>query len=355
VWPDAHDSSAAVQRGGTGPGLRADLARERPTRRRNGDQLGPNPRRRGRVKTPTASDANGLTTTNGPLRTIAALASAVRPHQWAKNALVFLPVLAAHKAGSDVYMPLAKGVAAFCLTASAVYLCNDIIDLPKDRVHPRKRHRALASGALSIRAAGVTAVLLLAAAATLASSLPSAFWGTLGFYVAVSMAYSLDLRRRPVVDVITLATLYAVRVVAGAALVSVPLSRWFVALAVFLFLSLALVKRVVELQDVEGDVTRAGRGYRPSDVPVLVAIGCASTVASMLVYCLYITGEDVLRLYRHPDVLWFGLPLLLYWQTRVWLFTSRRAMHHDPVVFALRDRVSYVIAVAFLGMVLVAT
>ena len=335
----------------------AILARRDPIRRRNGDQWrGRNPcRTPARVKTPTASDADGLPATAGPLRTLVALASAVRPHQWAKNALLFLPVLAAHKGGSDVFVPLAKGVVAFCLTASAVYLCNDIIDLPKDRVHPRKRLRALASGALSVRVAAIAAVILLAVAVVLSASLPPAFWGTLGFYVAVSMAYSLDLRRRPVVDVITLATLYAVRVVAGAALVAVPLSRWFVALAVFLFLSLALVKRVVELQDVEGDVTRAGRGYRPSDVPVLIAIGSASTVASMLVYCLYITGEDVLQLYRRPDVLWFGLPLLLYWQTRIWLFTTRRAMHHDPVVFALRDRVSYVIAVAFLGMVLVAT
>lgn len=291
---------------------------------------------------------------SAPRPAILALLSAIRPHQWAKNGLLLLPVLAAHKAGSAVLVPVSLGVAAFCLTASAIYLCNDILDLPNDRAHPQKRHRALASGALGIRTAAVTAVILLAAAAGLAKLVPPAFAGALAFYIATSIAYTLDLKRRPVVDVITLATLYAVRVVAGAALVSVPLSRWFLALAVFLFLSLALVKRVVELQDTAGDANPAGRSYRASDIPVLVAIGCASTVASMLVYCLYITGDEVLRLYRHPDLLWLGLPLLLYWQTRVWLFTNRRAMHHDPVVFALRDRVSYVVAAAFLAMVFLA-
>jgi 4-hydroxybenzoate polyprenyltransferase len=309
-------------------------------------------RRRARGEAPAASDPP--VSTLGPSWTVFALISAIRPHQWAKNALLLLPALAAHKAGSDALVPLALGVAAFCLTASAIYLCNDLFDLPIDRAHPTKRRRALASGALSIRVAAVTAVTLLTAAASLSKSLPASFSGALGVYIAVSLAYTLDLRRRPVVDVITLAMLYAVRVVGGAALVDVPLSRWFLALAVFLFLSLALVKRVVELQDATGDASPSGRGYRPSDVPVLVAVGCAATVASMLVYCLYITGEDVLRLYRRPDLLWLGLPLLLYWQTRVWLFTNRRAMHHDPVVFALRDRVSYVIAAAFLGTVFLA-
>jgi 4-hydroxybenzoate polyprenyltransferase len=157
-------------------------------------------------------------------------------------------------------------------------------------------------------------------------------------------------------DVILLATLYTLRVIAGATLEAVPLSRWFLAFSIFLFLSLALIKRVVELQDNASGPSQAigGRGYVAADVPTLSALGLGATIATSLVYCLYITSQDVLRLYPRPDILWGGLPVLLYWQARAWLLVNRHKMYEDPVVFALRDRVSWICSIAFLALVFLA-
>jgi len=285
------------------------------------------------------------------------LLRALRPHQWAKNTLLVLPALAAHVAWApSLGLDLLAGFASFSLLASASYLLNDIIDLPHDRLHPSKCRRPLASGQIPVRlAAGMAAVLLVAAAA-IAAGLPQRFQLALGAYLALNLAYTFGVRRLPVADVIALATLYATRVVAGAALVDVPLSRWFLAFSLFLFLSLALVKRVVELQAVPDGTTGfvRGRSYLRADIPVLVSLGVACAAASALVYCLYVTGEDVGHLYRRSDVLWIGLPLVIYWQARVWLITSRGDMHSDPVVFALRDRVSWYALAAFLLTVVAA-
>jgi len=285
------------------------------------------------------------------------LLRALRPHQWAKNALLLLPALAAHLAWTPALgLDLLGGFAAFSLLASALYLVNDVLDLRHDRLHPTKSRRPLASGQLSVATALGAAALLFVAAAALALGRGAHFQLTLVAYLAINLAYTLDLKRRPVLDVIVLATLYATRVVAGATLVDVPLSRWFIAFALFLFFSLALVKRVAELQAVPDGTTGflQGRSYMRADVPALVALGAACTAASALVYCLYVTGDDVGRLYRHPDLLWAGLPLVLYWQARIWLITNRGDMHDDPVVFALRDRVSYVVLAAFVVTVLAA-
>jgi 4-hydroxybenzoate polyprenyltransferase/phosphoserine phosphatase len=281
----------------------------------------------------------------------------LRLHQWAKNALLFLPALAAHLAWTpDLFAAAALGFLAFGFTASSIYLVNDLVDLPHDRRHPTKRLRPFANGDLSIRAGLITIALLLAAAGAVALALPRSFALVLGLYLVLTTAYTFVLKQKPFLDVIVLAVLYTTRVIAGAALVAVPLSRWFLGFSVFFFLSLALVKRVVELQGrFEVDNAQVpGRGYDPSDVPVLMAFGAAAAVASALVYCLYITGDDVLRQYEHPDRLWAGLPLLLYWLGRAWLFAGRRAMTEDPVVFALRDRVSRLALLAFLGVILAA-
>jgi len=286
------------------------------------------------------------------------LAKALRPHQWAKNTLLLLPALAAHVAWTPALgLTLLQGVAAFSLLASALYLVNDLADLRHDRLHPTKSRRPLASGQLGVPAAVGAAAILLAAAAALALPLPAAFRLALAAYLGLNVTYTLDLKRRPILDVIVLATLYATRVVAGAALADVPLSRWFLAFSLFLFLSLALVKRVVELKAVPDGATDfvRGRAYLRADIPVLASLGAACAAASALVYCLYVTGGEVGRLYRHPDVLWLGLPLILYWQARVWVVTNRGDMHDDPVVFALRDRVSYAVAGLFLLTMVVAT
>jgi 4-hydroxybenzoate polyprenyltransferase len=282
---------------------------------------------------------------------------AIRPHQWVKNTLLFLPALAGHLSWTPgLAATMLAGFAAFGLAASAIYVLNDLVDLPNDRRHPTKRLRPFASGRLTIATGLTTAVVLLGTAAAIAMQLPSGFFTVLCCYVALTTAYSVTLKHKPILDVITLAMLYTLRVIAGAELAAVVLSRWFLGFSVFFFLSLALVKRVVELQGKFAAEGRdlPGRDYRVSDLPVLVGLGAGATVASAVIYCLYITGEDVLRNYSHPERLWGGLPLLLYWQARVWLFAGRQSMTEDPVVFALRDRVSRLAFATFLLVILIA-
>jgi 4-hydroxybenzoate polyprenyltransferase len=198
--------------------------------------------------------------------------------------------------------------------------------------------------------------VLLLVSVGIAVGLPPAFQAMLIVYAAVTTAYSLVLKQRPILDVITLAGLYTIRVVAGAALVTVSLSRWFLAFSVFFFFSLALVKRVVEMSRRVGTDSEGvpGRGYQVGDIPVLRSLGTTSVMASAIVYCLYITGSEVTDLYTQPDLLWIGLPILLYWQSRVWLLVGRDRLHEDPVTFALTDRASRILLLGFLVVVWVA-
>lgn len=284
----------------------------------------------------------------------AAWVRAIRPHQWVKNGLLVLPILAAHLAWSwSLVADVVAGLAAFSLLASAVYLVNDLADLPHDRRHATKRERPLASGHLSIPAALATAVGLVAASAVLALQLPQAFAAALGVYLVLNVGYSWGGKRLLVLDVVLLAALYTVRVVAGAALAEIELTGWFLAFAIFFFLSLAVLKRVVELEDRAKDGVVAGRSYRPVDLPVLRAVGPAAGVMSALVFCLYITGP-VRELYEHPDLLWLGLPLFLYWIVRIWLLGVRGDVDDDAVVFVLRDVPSYAVLTAFLAVVFLA-
>ncbi len=280
-----------------------------------------------------------------------ALIRAIRPHQWSKNALLVLPALAAHLPWSgSLAWTVATGFFAFSFLASAGYILNDLADLPHDRQHKTKRHRPVTSGDLPIPWALASAVGLVGVAGAIAWTLPAAFRAVLASYFVISVTYSLVLKRHEMIDVITLATLYTARVVAGAVLVDVALSRWFLAFSVFFFLSLALIKRVAELLDPSDEESDAapGRGYLRSDVPFLTSFGSAAVAASGLVYCLYITGDDLNSLYSSPDLLWFGLPLLLYWQGRIWMLAARGKMMQNPVLFALRDTVSHVTIGAFL-------
>ena len=282
---------------------------------------------------------------------------AIRPHQWAKNVLLFLPAMAAHLVfGIALVQQLAAGFLAFSAGASALYLLNDLIDLPHDRRHPTKRHRPFAAGDLSIPAGAVGVVVLLAISAVFTAMVGGRFWMVLLTYLALSLGYSLVIKRQAVLDVIGLASLYTMRIIAGAVMVSVPLSRWFLAFSVFFFLSLALAKRVVELRHSSGSTdVIPGRGYVAADLAILTSQGVSAGMASALVYCLYITGDEVIRLYAHSERLWLGFPILLYWLGRVWLLTARGQMHDDPVVFALRDRSSAAAFLSFLLVVLLAT
>lgn len=295
------------------------------------------------------------------MKRLATWIRAVRVHQWSKNGLILLPALAAHLGPDpDTLVRLAAAFVSFSLLASAVYLLNDMVDLEHDRAHPVKRKRPLAAGEIGRG----TALVVMAAAAVLslllALRLPADFLQAWLAYLVVTTAYSFWLKRVVVLDVVVLAALYTVRVVAGAAAVTVPLSRWFLAFSIFLFLSLALLKRFVETlgasegagagsetPEENGEAANlAGRGWELRDGPVLMGLGTASAVASALVYCLYISGDEVSHLYGRPDALWLGLPVLLYWLGRVWLLAGRGDVHEDPLLFALQDPASYGVLVA---------
>jgi 4-hydroxybenzoate polyprenyltransferase len=292
------------------------------------------------------------------MNTIRAWVREIRPHQWAKNLLIFVPAMAAHLSWTgDQVLLLLSGFAAFSLLASSVYVVNDLVDLPNDRQHATKRHRPIAAGQISPAAATAGALLLIAISAVITWTLPRQFQLTLAIYLVITTAYSFVLKRRVLLDVICLASLYTIRVVAGSTLVDAPLSQWFLAFSIFFFFSLALVKRVAELRPLvsSGEQSVAGRGYVAPDLPTLTSLGTAASMASSLVFCLYITSDEVTRLYQHPALLWVGLPLFLYWQARVWLLTSRGRMNEDPVVFALKDAMSYLIAAGFLVTIWLAT
>ena len=292
----------------------------------------------------------------GTARRLRALVKALRPHQWTKNLLVFVPALLAHATQPDVWIRALWAFAAFSLCASSVYVVNDLVDLDADRAHPTKRLRPFASGTLSPRVGLVLAPVLLAAAFALALALAPAFAAVLGIYYLATLGYSLFLKRLVLADVLMLAGLYTLRLIAGGAAYQVPLSQWLLAFALFLFLSLAFVKRYSELQAVrrEGASETKGRGYRAGDLEQLAAFGSAAGYLSVLVLALYAHSEDVRRLYEHPARLWIMLPLLLYWISRVWLLAHRGDLHEDPIVFAVRDWQSYLVALGAAAAILLA-
>lgn len=287
-----------------------------------------------------------------PLAQLRTALRAMRLHQWAKNLLVFLPLLAAHVA--DQPSRVLAGVLAFIcfsLCASSVYLLNDLLDLADDRHHKSKRRRPFAAGQLPLLAGMALTPLLLAAAFGLALwLLPWKFSAVLLAYYVLTLAYSLYLKRVMAVDAITLAALYTLRLIAGAAAFEVPLTFWMLAFSMFMFLSLALVKRYAELREARrrGDTAQArGRGYFPGDLEMISSLGAASGYLAVLVLALYTQDRATVALYRQPQLIWLACPLLLFWVTRTWMLTHRGEMHDDPVVFALKDRTSVVVGVLF--------
>jgi 4-hydroxybenzoate polyprenyltransferase len=275
---------------------------------------------------------------------------ALRIHQWLKNLLVFAPAMAAHAFEPALLLKAVGAFVAFSLCASSVYLTNDLADLASDRAHRTKRERPLAAGKLSIAAALRAVPLLLLAALLLGLWVGPAFALQLGLYLAATVAYTFVFKRWAILDVLLLAGLYVQRLVAGAAATSVPISPWFGAFAMFLFLGLALVKRAAELKG-SGGSRNPRRGYRSDDLPVVMQLGVASSFAAVVVLALYLQSSGVATLYGAPLRLWALCPLALYWQARLWLLTGRGEMSDDPVLFAARDRVSH--GVLLLGLAVV--
>jgi len=273
---------------------------------------------------------------------------ALRVHQWAKNVLIFLPLILAHALKMSGLMQSALAFLSFSLVASSTYMVNDVLDLGSDRVHPRKRHRPFAAGDLSVVAGFCVAVLLFAAGVAISLALAPKFMFWLLIYFVATLAYSLYFKRVVIVDVIILSGLYTLRILAGAAAASVPVSDWMAGFAVFFFFSLALVKRFSELENLRARAVAPsnGRGYLVHDMEQLRAFGTGSAFASIVVFSLYINNPDVRNLYHHPQRLWLLTPLLIWWLSRVWLRASRGQMHEDPVIFALTDRASLLAGVA---------
>jgi len=271
---------------------------------------------------------------------------ALRLHQWLKNLLVFIPLLASHRfLETQALVASVSGFVAFGLCASGVYLLNDLLDLPSDRQHPRKRLRPFAAGSLSLLQGALLAPALALAGLGLAWWAEPRFALVLGAYYLLTLAYSLQLKRVVMLDVIVLAALYTVRIIGGTVVIGAALSFWLLAFSMFIFLSLALLKRYTELAAVlaAGKTDAAGRGYTVDDLPLLQSLGAASGYLAVLVLALYINSPESIALYARPQVLWLLCPLMLYWVSRIWVIAHRGDMHDDPVVFAATDRVSQVV------------
>ncbi|AOJ02734.1 hypothetical protein WS70_13605 [Burkholderia mayonis] len=279
---------------------------------------------------------------------------ALRLHQWLKNLLIFLPLLAGHQLSSPgLIVTAVLAFVAFGLCASSVYLLNDLLDLEDDRHHPVKRKRPLASGALPLTVGlALFPVLLVGAFAIALPSLPWRFGAVLIGYYALTLAYSIFLKRQVMVDVVVLAMLYTTRIIAGSTAIGSHLTFWLLAFSMFIFLSLALVKRYAELHSMKarGLMKTRGRGYVASDLSLISSLGTVSGYLAVLVLALYIQDARTTILYRHPQVIWLACPLLLYWISRTWIIAHRGLMHDDPIVFAVRDRVSLA-TVALCGLV----
>jgi 4-hydroxybenzoate polyprenyltransferase/phosphoserine phosphatase len=294
---------------------------------------------------------------------------AIRLHQWAKNVLIFVPLLLAHAWEPGLIVGSVVAFFSFCLGASATYIVNDLLDLEADRQHPRKRRRPFASGDLSALSGVAVVVLFLAASITLALLEPTVvatlspqftlikplhFLLWLGIYLVTTLAYSLRLKRSVLVDVIVLSGLYTIRIVAGTAATGIAPSTWLGSFSIFFFLSLAFVKRFAELENLRerGGASAGGRGYHVTDIEQLRSFGTASGYASVVVFTLYISTLDAAQLYHHTRRLWLLVPVFLLWISRLWLMASRGHLNEDPVVYAITDRRSLLLGALVIVIVL---
>jgi 4-hydroxybenzoate polyprenyltransferase len=264
----------------------------------------------------------------------------LRVHQWAKNALVFVPAFASHRFDMAGILYATLGAIAFSFAASAIYILNDLVDLESDRGHRSKKFRPLAAGTVSVRRAMMAVPALLVVAFGAGLLISPAFVSVLAVYLALTTSYTFYLKRKMMIDIVVLALLYTMRVIAGAVAVSAVPSEWILAFSMFIFTALALIKRYVELT-VRLDAALpepTNRNYRKSDLVVLSSLAAASGFNAVTVFALYVSSDTVHRLYRHPHALWLICPILMYWVGRALIMADRRLMDDDPIVFALRDR-----------------
>ena len=282
-------------------------------------------------------------------RVVPALLRSLRLHQWLKNLLVFVPLaLIVSHADFALVLSFVTGFLLLGLLASGTYLLNDILDVEADRHHPRKSLRPIANGDLPLPLAAIASITLIVSALLGSLFLNLAFAFTLVSYLILTLAYSLFLKRLPLVDVLVIASLFTLRIVAGMTLVGAPPSEWLLMFAVFFFLSLALMKRTVELDVINqiGVKSLHGRGYVTEDRLLVVTFGIASGVASLVIFALFVSAmiSDPSASYSTPEFLWGIMPALSYWIMRMWLMTTRGLMHDDPILYAARERASLILA-----------
>ncbi len=263
----------------------------------------------------------------------------LRVHQWAKNALVLVPLLTAQKFDLLSISQALGAFLAFSLTASAIYILNDLVDLDADRHHPSKKRRPLAAGTVPILQAIAAAPLMALAGIILAGAISPLFLVVLVGYVVLTTAYTFVLKRKMMIDIVVLAALYTIRVIGGGAAISVPISEWLLGFSMFIFTALALIKRYVELAArVDADLPDpSNRNYRKTDLDIVAALAAAAGFNAVTVFALYISSDNVRLLYRHPLALWLVCPILMYWLGRALMMAHRRFMDDDPIVFAIKD------------------
>jgi 4-hydroxybenzoate polyprenyltransferase len=284
------------------------------------------------------------------------LVKALRPHQWAKNLLILLPPLLAHNHSIRLLASALLAFFCFCCTASGTYMVNDLLDIETDRRNPKKRLRPFASGDLSPAGGLVAIVLLLTLGFAAAQFLPAAFSFWMLLYLGSTLSYSLYLKRIALVDVVVLSGLYTLRLLAGGAATNTLISHWLAGFAIFLFLSLAIVKRFAELENLRLTAAQLknGRGYLMTDIEQMRAFGTASAFAAVVVFANYISSQDDTALYHRPQRLWLIVPIMVLWLCRVWLLASRGELDEDPVAFALTDAASLVMGVVVAVIVVLA-
>lgn len=270
---------------------------------------------------------------------------AIRVHQWAKNVLIFFPFILGHKWNIDVACLALLAFFCFSFCASGTYVVNDLLDIEADRHHLKKRMRPFAAGDLSVLTGLAISAILICLSAVCAAFLPRSFLFWLVMYFACTLAYTFQFKRMVLVDVLGLSGLYTLRLLAGGAATRTHISHWLAGLSIFLFLSLAIVKRFAELQNAlqGGLIPKNGRGYQLSDIEQMRSFGTASAFAAVVVFANYISSSDVIAVYHQPRLLWLVVPLLILWLCRVWLLAARGELNEDPVVFALTDRMSLLI------------
>lgn len=281
----------------------------------------------------------------------------LRVHQYVKNSLVFLPVITSHQFTYPAIVSALFACTAFSLCASAVYIFNDLLDIESDRQHPSKKHRPIASGAISPLQGKIAIPVLLALSFLSATFVPNAlFLLVLLAYLTLTTAYSISFKRKMLVDVVVLAMLYTIRVIAGTIAIEVPLSAWLLAFSMFMFLSLALMKRYSELAlRIDHNLPDpSNRNYKLDDLAIVGCLAVSSGFNAVTIFALYISSPAVEQLYARPEVLWLVCPVLTYWIGRAMILAHRRMMNDDPIVFAIKDRVSLIAGALIAALVMVA-